>query len=83
MVNASKERFGQEDLSEVFADANEVVVARGKKILRFQMKKEPPAPEEFAKAVLGPSGNLRAPTIKTGKRWLVGFNEEAYAERFD
>lgn len=46
------------------------------------MKKDPPPPAELAKVVLGPSGNLRAPAIKMGKTWLIGFHEEAYAERF-
>jgi hypothetical protein len=36
----------------------------------------------FEKAVIGPSGNLRAPTLRCGKTWLVGFHEEAYGERF-
>ena len=29
-------------------------------------------------AMLGPTGNLRAPTLVVGKTLLVGFNEEAY-----
>jgi hypothetical protein len=28
--------------------------------------------------MLGPTGNLRAPCIKSGKTVLVGFNDEAY-----
>lgn len=82
-MNASKERFGKGDLKQLFADASKVVVAKGKKTLEFDMKKDPPAQVDFAKAVLGPSGNLRAPAIRTGKSWLVGFHEEAYGERFD
>ncbi len=59
------------------------MVAKGKKVLTFDMKKDPPSAADFAKVVLGPSGNLRAPSLKTGKKWLVGFHEEAYSERFD
>jgi len=80
-VNATKERFGAADLKELFADAAQVVVAKGKRVLAFDMKKDPPAKADFEKAVLGPSGNLRAPTIRTGKTWLVGFHEEAYGDR--
>jgi len=29
--------------------------------------------------MLGPTGNLRAPTLRAGKTVLVGFNEEAWA----
>ncbi len=32
--------------------------------------------------MLGPTGNLRAPAIRVGKNWLIGFHEEAYRERF-
>lgn len=57
-------------------------MAKGKKTLEFDFKQDPPAAADFAKAVLGPSGNLRAPAIRTGKTWLVGFHQEAYTERF-
>ncbi|HEB52103.1 MAG TPA: hypothetical protein ENI87_02485 [bacterium] len=81
-VNASKERYGRDALDELFADASKVVVARGKKVLTFAPKKDTFDPDEFAKVALGPSGNLRAPTIRVGKTWYVGFSEEAYAEKF-
>jgi hypothetical protein len=28
--------------------------------------------------MLGPTGNLRAPTLRAGKTVIVGFNEELY-----
>ena len=54
------------------------MVAKGKKITEF----ESPSPEDEAAvtAMLGPTGNLRAPTLRVGKTLLVGFNEERYAE---
>ena len=30
--------------------------------------------------VIGPTGNLRAPTARIGKTLVVGFNEEMYRE---
>ena len=33
-----------------------------------------------AYAMLGPTGNLRAPVVKVGKTLLVGFNEDQYRE---
>jgi arsenate reductase-like glutaredoxin family protein len=79
-VNATKERFGQKDLKKLFADATSVTVAKGKKVQTFDLKNDPPAAAELAKVVLGPTGNLRAPAIKRGKAWLIGFNEDAYAD---
>ncbi|MFT4843600.1 MAG: hypothetical protein ACI8UD_002563 [Planctomycetota bacterium] len=57
-------------------------VAKGKKVLTFEPKQDSFDHDEFQKATIGPSGNLRAPTLRAGKTWFVGFSEEAYAERF-
>ena len=38
--------------------------------------------EEAIKAMLGNTGNLRAPTAVVGKNLLVGFNEDAYQSVF-
>ena len=37
---------------------------------------------EILKDVIGPSGNLRAPSWKIGNEFVVGFNPELYAEVF-
>ena len=50
--------------------------------MTFEPKKDTFDQEAFHKAAIGPSGNLRAPTVKSGKTWLVGFHEEAYAAQF-
>jgi hypothetical protein len=81
-VNASKQRYGAGDLAEVFAEASRVVVAKGKKVLTFDLKSTKVSDPEFQKAVLGPSGNLRAPTIRAGKTVLVGFLDEVFAAQF-
>ncbi len=46
------------------------------------MKKEPPGDDELLAVILGRSGTLRAPTVVSGKRLLVGFNADMYAEAF-
>lgn len=80
-MNASKERIGAGDLDRVFAGATKVVVAKGKKVQVFEPGKKDFDRAAFASAVLGPTGNLRAPAARTGKTWLVGFHADAYAER--
>jgi arsenate reductase-like glutaredoxin family protein len=57
-----------------------LVVAKGKKMVDVDLKKTPPSDDEIAALMLGPTGNLRAPTIKQGKTLYVGFSEEAYRE---
>ena len=59
-------------------EASRVIVAKGKKVTEF--KPGGKAAADVVAAMLGPTGNLRAPTARAGKTVLVGFNEEAYAD---
>ncbi|MBI4915837.1 MAG: hypothetical protein HY825_08315 [Acidobacteria bacterium] len=43
------------------------------------MKKDRPDREALLKVLLGPSGNLRAPSLLTGRTLIVGFDEASYA----
>ncbi len=54
-----------------------MIVAKGKKLDTFATSGK--APKATVDAMLGPTGNLRAPCLRVGKTVLVGFNEEAYA----
>ena len=57
-------------------------VARGKKIVTIDMK-DAPDDDTLVGLLLGPTGNLRAPTIKQGKTLYVGFNEDVYRALVD
>ncbi len=61
--------------------AKRLVVAKAKKVTVLDPRKL--RPDELAGVVLGPTGNLRAPTAKVGHTWLVGFLEEAWDEEFE
>lgn len=63
----------------MFAGASRVVVAKGKRVLTFAPRQADFDRDAFAAAVIGPSGNLRAPTARVGTTFYVGFNDEAYA----
>jgi arsenate reductase-like glutaredoxin family protein len=77
-VSASQ-KLGRSEALELARQATRVIVAKGKRITEFDMKKDPPDEETLLSHMLGPTGNLRAPTIKRGKTLLVGFHEEPYA----
>ncbi|MEZ6020518.1 MAG: hypothetical protein R3F17_10575 [Planctomycetota bacterium] len=64
----------------VLEGARHLIVAKGKKVLRWDLAKDAPDAEARGAAMLGPSGNLRAPTIRKGKTLIVGFHEELYEE---
>ena len=57
-----------------------VLVAKGKKLLRFSMADVDE--EALVKVALGRSGTLRAPAIRIGKSFIVGFHAEGYEELF-
>ena len=63
-------------------EASTVSVAKGKKVVTFSMKKGRRDDAGLLAHMLGPTGYLRAPTIRKGKTVLVGFNEDAYASLF-
>jgi len=58
--------------------ASRLIVAKGKKV--DEWKGAATSGKAAVDAMLGPTGNLRAPTIRAGKTLIVGFNEEVFAE---
>lgn len=55
-----------------------MIVAKGKKQEAFKTAGK--APAGVVDAMVGSTGNLRAPCLRVGKTVLVGFNEEAYSD---
>ncbi len=82
-VSANTTRLGAQDALRLASECTKILVAKGKKIVTFDMKKDPPGDGALLAALLGPTGNLRAPTIRKGTTLLVGFNEEAYRKVFE
>ncbi len=76
-TSASK-KLGAEKALELAKAASRIIVMKGKKVSDFDMKKDAPTKDELLAAMLGTTGNLRAPTIVRGKTVLVGFNQEVY-----
>lgn len=68
------------DARALLKGATKLVVARGRKISEFDIGSR--IPTATIDAMLGPTGNLRAPTAIVGTTVLVGFNDEAYAGAF-
>jgi len=75
VVEARKEKIEADGAWELLRGASEIVAAKGKKVVRFPA--DSPRQEILAQ-VLGRSGTLRAPTVRVGDRFVVGFNEELY-----
>ena len=72
--------MGEKDALALTKGIDELVVAKGKKFVRVNLKEQKPPGKELASLLLGPTGNLRAPTFRIGRTLVVGFNEEAYKD---
>jgi hypothetical protein len=79
-TDAKKEKKGRDDALALARAARRVVIGKGKKVTVFDMKKSPPDDDTLASLMLGPTGNLKAPTLRLGDTLLVGFSEDAYKE---
>lgn len=76
-VPASR-KLGREDALALAGGVATVIAAKGKKVATFEVSGAPS--DDVVAAMLGPTGNLRAPTVKAGDTLLVGFNEELYRD---
>ena len=57
-----------------------LVAARGKKVEVFDLVNDRPDDAVLLARLIGPTGNLRAPTARVGTTLVVGFNEDAYRD---
>jgi arsenate reductase-like glutaredoxin family protein len=80
VVDARKERMGKPQIAALLRRSSVVVTCRGKTSKRWDLRRDPPPEKQLYEQLLGPTGNLRAPTLRLGRTLLVGFSEEAWAE---
>ena len=76
--DARKTRIGPKDAVALARKASKIYVTKGTKIRHIDMDKDKPDDNELIELIIGPSGNLRAPTLQVGKTLLIGFDEESY-----
>ena len=80
--NAKKATIKVAEALALARQANHIYAAKGKKVVHVDLKKEKPDDETLTKLIVGPSGNLRAPTLRKGKTLVVGFHPETYESIF-
>ncbi len=64
----------------VLKGVDDLYVAKGKRVVHVDLKADKPARADLLALLLGPTGNLRAPTIRKGRALVVGFDEATYAK---
>ena len=79
ILDANKTKQGRAEALALAESVDVIHVAKGKKCVTLNLSTNRPDDDSLANLMLGPTGNLRAPTIKQGRTLYVGFNEDAYA----
>lgn len=62
----------------MLAGIDEIHAAKGKKVVHLDLRGGHVAKAEIVAAIIGPSGNLRAPALRRGRTLFVGFHDEAF-----
>tara|TARA_R110001592_G_scaffold93059_1_gene270501 strand:- start:66 stop:338 length:273 start_codon:yes stop_codon:yes gene_type:complete len=78
-VPASR-KLQADDAKSLLQGVTRLVAMKGKKVVAFEPGQE--SVEDCVAAMLGPTGNLRAPAIRSGSTLLIGFNDDCFAEVF-
>jgi arsenate reductase-like glutaredoxin family protein len=78
-VSATK-KLGRDDALAMVRQAQRLIAARGKKVTAVDLAAGKPSDEELAKLMLGPTGNLRAPTMRVGPTIVVGYNDQVFSD---
>lgn len=75
VIPASR-KLGRDVALDLLSTTSLLLVAKGKNVREWKHKGD--APQDALEAMLGPTGNLRAPTMRVGKTVIVGFNDEMF-----
>jgi len=78
-VNASK-KLGRQDALSMARQAKRLIVAKGKKVTAVDVTLKTPSDDELVALMLGPTGNMRAPTMRVGQTLLVGYNDQVFTD---
>lgn len=70
---STRQALAPDEVGELLAAVYEVWIARGKKVERR------PARGVGVDDLRGPTGNIRSPLVRLGRRLLVGFHAETLA----
>lgn len=77
-TDARKDKQGEAAALELAKTVNTIITVKGKNYSTLDLKKDKPSKATLLAALLGPTGNLRAPTFRQGNTLFVGFHPAGY-----
>ena len=83
-LDARKSTISGDAALTVLRDVDELFATKGKKVIHLLLAADRPAdrPDKatLRALLIGPSGNLRAPTLRIGRTLIVGFDQATYEQ---
>ena len=79
-MDAKKTTLKEKEALALLQEVDEIYASKGKQVVHLDLKKDKPDKAGLLAVLLGPTGNLRAPTLRKGRTLLVGFDEASYAK---
>ena len=79
MRDAKRATMTAADALGLVRDVDELYVAKRNTVVHVDLRRIKPATATLRGLLLGPTGNLRAPTLRKGRTLIVGFDEGTYA----
>ncbi len=80
-VSAGK-KLQRDDALAMARKARRLIAAKGKQVTSVEITKDQPSDDDLATLLLGPTGNMRAPTMRVGRTLLVGYNDDVFTTAF-
>jgi arsenate reductase-like glutaredoxin family protein len=77
-VDARKKSIAGMNVLSVLRGVDHLYATKGRDIVHLDLRTRKPDRATLQSLVLGPTGNLRAPTIRKGRTLIVGFDEDTY-----
>jgi hypothetical protein len=78
----AQRKLGRAEALAMARQARRLIAAKGNKVTVLDLTAQPPSDEVLARLMLGPTGNMRAPTMRVGQTVLIGYNDRAFADVF-
>ena len=81
-VDAKKTPLKATDALAIVREVDEIYATKGQKVIYVDLGKDKPDKAQLLALLLGPSKNLRAPTLRKGRTLVVGFDAATYERLF-
>ena len=79
-MDARKSTLKEKEALALVGEVDEIFASKGKQVVHLDLKREKPDKATLLGLLLGPTGNLRAPTLRKGRTLVVGFDEATYGK---